>query len=85
MVITAIQEKQGIIASYKRASETFKKIKNNTIDSLSMGMSSDYIEALKLGSNMIRLGTIILAREMLDRRLYIIGGGIWVLQLQKGF
>ena len=35
------------------------QIKNDTIDSLSMGMSSDYIEALKLGSNMIRLGTII--------------------------
>ena len=29
MVITAIQEKQGIIASYKRASETFKKIKDD--------------------------------------------------------
>ena len=59
MVITAIQEKKGIISSYKRASETFNKIRNNTIDSLSMGMSSDYIEALKLGSNMIRLGTTI--------------------------
>ena len=59
MVITAIQEKEGIIDSYKRASETFNKIKNDTIDSLSMGMSSDYIEALKLGSNMIRLGTTI--------------------------
>ena len=59
MVITAIQEKEGIIASYKSASVTFNKIKNNTIDSLSMGMSSDYIEALKLGSNMIRLGTTI--------------------------
>ena len=59
MVITAIQEKKGIITSYRRASETFNKIRNNTIDSLSMGMSSDYIEALKLGSNMIRLGTII--------------------------
>lgn len=59
MVITAIQEKKGIIASYKRASETFNKIRNNTIDSLSMGMSSDYIEALKLGSNMIRIGTTI--------------------------
>jgi pyridoxal phosphate enzyme (YggS family) len=59
MVITAIQEKQGITVSYKRASKTFNKIKNNAIDSLSMGMSSDYIEALKLGSNMIRLGTTI--------------------------
>ena len=59
MVITAIQEKDRIIASYKRATETFSKIKNNTIDTLSMGMSSDYIEALKLGSNMIRLGTTI--------------------------
>ena len=59
MVITAIQEKKGIITSYRRASETFNKIRNNTIDSLSMGMSSDYIEALKLGSNMIRIGTTI--------------------------
>ena len=59
MVITAIQEKDEIIASYKKASETFNKIKNNTFDKLSMGMSSDYIEALKLGSNMIRLGTTI--------------------------
>ena len=59
MVITAIQEKKGIITSYKRASETFNKIRNNTIDSLSMGMSSDYIEALKLGSNIIRIGTTI--------------------------
>ena len=31
MVITAIQEKEEIIASYKKASETFNKIKNNTI------------------------------------------------------
>ena len=59
MVITAIQAKKGIITSYKKASETFNKIRNNTIDSLSMGMSSDYIEALKLGSNMIRIGTTI--------------------------
>ena len=59
MVITAIQEKNEIIASYKKASETFNKIKNNNFNKLSMGMSSDYIEALKLGSNMIRLGTTI--------------------------
>ena len=59
MVITAIQEKKGIITSYKKASETFNKIRNNTIDTLSMGMSSDYIEALKIGSNMIRIGTTI--------------------------
>jgi len=59
MVITAIQEKDEIIASYKKASETFTKIKNNNFNKLSMGMSSDYEEALKLGSNMIRLGTTI--------------------------
>jgi len=59
MVITSIQEKKGIIKSYKRASVAFNKIRNNTIDSLSMGMSSDYIDALKLGSNMIRIGTTI--------------------------
>ncbi len=59
MVITAIQEKDEIIASYKKAAETFNKIKNDNFNKLSMGMSSDYIEALKLGSNMIRLGTTI--------------------------
>ena len=59
MVITAIQEKDEIIASYKKASETFTKVKNNNFNKLSMGMSSDYLEALKLGSNMIRLGTTI--------------------------
>ena len=59
MVITAIQEKDEIIASYKKASETFNKIKNDNFNKLSMGMSSDYLEALKLGSNMIRLGTTI--------------------------
>ena len=59
MVITAIQEKDKIIASYKKAAETFNKIKNDNFNKLSMGMSSDYVEALKLGSNMIRLGTTI--------------------------
>jgi len=59
MVITAIQKKEEIIASYKKASEKFNKIKNDNFNKLSMGMSSDYLEALKLGSNMIRLGTTI--------------------------
>lgn len=59
MVITAIQEKDEIIASYKKAAETFNKIKIDNFNKLSMGMSSDYEEALKLGSNMIRLGTTI--------------------------
>lgn len=59
MVITAIQEKDEIIASYRKASKKFNRIKNNNFNKLSMGMSSDYLEALKLGSNMIRLGTTI--------------------------
>ena len=59
MVITAIQKKDEIVASYKKAAETFNKIKNDNFNKLSMGMSSDYVEALKLGSNMIRLGTTI--------------------------
>ena len=32
---------------------------NITLDTLSMGMSADYIEAIKCGSNLIRLGTAI--------------------------
>lgn len=36
-----------------------KKIDNVTMDVLSMGMSSDYILAIKHGANLIRLGTVL--------------------------
>jgi pyridoxal phosphate enzyme (YggS family) len=57
----------------KKAYQAFKELKNlqlelqqtfNELDTLSMGMSGDYQEALKAGANMLRLGTAIFgARE----------------------
>lgn len=37
----------------------YKKIDNIYMDFLSMGMSSDYLLAIKHGSNLVRLGTVI--------------------------
>ena len=34
-----------------------KKIPNTNLDILSMGMSSDYVEAIKYGSNIVRIGS----------------------------
>lgn len=34
-----------------------KKIKNVSMDILSMGMSADYVEAIKYGSNIVRIGS----------------------------
>ncbi|MPQ43987.1 YggS family pyridoxal phosphate-dependent enzyme [Clostridium tarantellae] len=41
----------------------FKKYKNVTMEILSMGMSNDYHEAIKNGSNMIRVGTGIFGKR----------------------
>ncbi|MGL5244351.1 MAG: alanine racemase, partial [Sarcina sp.] len=40
-----------------------RKYKNITMDILSMGMSSDYHEAIDYGSNMIRIGTGIFGKR----------------------
>ena len=47
--------------SYAMLNSTYKKLrlKYNTVDTLSIGMSNDYKIALKNGSNMIRIGTLI--------------------------
>ena len=39
------------------------KSKDENISTLSIGMSSDYNLAIESGSNMIRLGTVILVKE----------------------
>ncbi len=46
----------------KKLFEMIKKI-NNEIETLSMGMSSDYQEAVSCNSNMVRLGTIIFGKR----------------------
>lgn len=40
-----------------------KKYDNVNMDILSMGMSGDYVEAVKYGSNIVRLGTAIFGRR----------------------
>lgn len=40
-----------------------KKSDNISMDILSMGMSSDYVEAIKCGANMVRVGTAIYGRR----------------------
>jgi len=46
---------------FQKARKLFEEAKkiNNEIDILSMGMSSDYHEAISCNSNMVRLGTVI--------------------------
>ena len=44
-----------------------KKYDNNSMDFLSMGMSGDYLEAVKCGSNMIRVGTGIFGPRNYDK------------------
>ena len=50
---------------FQQAQRLFEKLKkiNDEIDILSMGMSSDYHEAISCNSNMVRLGTIIFGKR----------------------
>ena len=54
-------EYEDRILSFKNLKNKFEelKIQNDTIDTLSIGMSSDYHEAIAEGSTMIRIGTSI--------------------------
>lgn len=50
--------------SFSRMQEIFcdwknKKVDNVSMDILSMGMSADYVEAIKYGSNIVRLGSAL--------------------------
>ena len=44
-----------------------KKIDNVSMEYLSMGMSSDYAEAIKCGSNMVRVGTSLFGQRIYNR------------------
>lgn len=61
MTIPPIAESE---ASFSRMQELFcdwknKKVDNVSMDILSMGMSADYVEAIKYGSNIVRLGSAL--------------------------
>jgi PLP dependent protein len=61
------ENKTQIREEYDRLREIFEKIKisfpSDPIDTLSMGMSSDYPIAIEAGSNMVRLGTLIFGKR----------------------
>lgn len=57
-----IGHKKDPIPSFKKANRIFEKHK---LKHLSMGMSNDYTEALKFGSNMVRIG-----RGIFDEKKY---------------
>ena len=42
------------------------KIKYNSIDTLSMGMSNDYLLAIQNGSNLVRIGTKIFGKRKIQ-------------------
>ena len=50
---------EQINTEFKKISRLFKKVKSNTINILSIGMSGDYNLAIDHGSTMIRIGSAI--------------------------
>jgi len=50
-----------VTEDYKKAAKVFHDLKKQgyDIDTLSMGMSQDYLKAISLGATMVRLGTIL--------------------------
>ncbi|WOO88890.1 YggS family pyridoxal phosphate-dependent enzyme [Mollicutes bacterium LVI A0078] len=56
-----VDDEATIINTFRVAKETFETLKSDfdSFDTLSMGMSSDYMLAVQNGSTMVRLGTIL--------------------------
>ncbi len=69
MTIPPICEKNSeIIPFFEEMYKLFidnraKKIDNVSMEYLSMGMSSDYVEAIKCGSNLVRVGTSLFGKR----------------------
>jgi uncharacterized pyridoxal phosphate-containing UPF0001 family protein len=62
------ENKAQIRLEFNRLRNIFEKIKMSfpadPVDTLSMGMSSDYLTALEEGSTMVRLGTLVFGNRM---------------------
>ncbi len=68
MGMASLTENQALIHDeFKRLREIFEKIKtsfpSDPVDTLSMGMSSDYLIALEMGSSMVRIGSLIFGKR----------------------
>jgi pyridoxal phosphate enzyme (YggS family) len=61
------ENKIQIQQEFRRLRETFEKIKksfpSDPVDTLSMGMSSDYSIAVEEGSTMVRIGTLLFGKR----------------------
>ena len=61
-------ERKTLLSQYKTMREIYEKlkIKYNSIDTLSMGMSNDYLLAIQNGSNLVRIGTKIFGKRKIQ-------------------
>ena len=68
MGMASLTENQALIRDeFKRLREIFEKIKTSfptdPVDTLSMGMSSDYLIAMEMGSSMVRIGSLLFGKR----------------------
>jgi PLP dependent protein len=68
MGMASLTENQALIRNeFKHLREIFEKIKTSfpldPVDTLSMGMSSDYLIALEMGSSMVRIGSLLFGKR----------------------
>ena len=56
-----VNERQALISQYKLLKSLYEELKINysSVDTLSIGMSSDYLLAIENGANLVRIGTKI--------------------------
>ena len=61
---------EALISQYQTLKEIFEKLKTNysSIDTLSFGMTNDYLLAIENGSNLVRIGTKIFGKRNYDEK-----------------
>ena len=57
-----VNQGQALISQYKSLRDLYEKLKisYSSVDTLSIGMSSDYLLAIENGANLVRIGTKII-------------------------
>lgn len=63
MCMAPIAEDKEIQATFSKAKQWYDKYNNGEFKYLSMGMSHDYIIALKCGANMLRIGSLLFEED----------------------
>ncbi|MBT5150679.1 MAG: YggS family pyridoxal phosphate enzyme, partial [Nitrosomonadales bacterium] len=59
-------EKQALISQYQALKDVYEELKNSygSVDTLSVGMSNDYLLAIQNGANLVRVGTKIFGKRL---------------------